>query len=55
MKNKQETTEQKERAYQELCLNLKYQSNHTEKEFWEFVDFLYGNEFKKVLEELKNV
>ena len=47
--------ENKERAEQELSLNLKHSfPNYTEKEFWNFIEFLYGGKFEKVFAELQN-
>ena len=47
--------ENKERAEQELSLNLKHSfPNYTEKEFWNFIEFLYGGGFEKVFAELQN-
>ncbi len=47
----------KERAEQELSLNLKYQFpikiGHTEKDLTNLVVFLYYGEFKKVFAELQ--
>lgn len=48
------TKEQKERAEQELNENLKKQFLiNSVKDFWDLIDFLYGDEFKKVFAELQ--
>ena len=48
-------SEKEERAEQELSLNFKnlFPIN-SKKDFWNFIDFLYGKEFKKVFAELQN-